>query len=350
MTGDYSRRQEISVGLFVLIAIAGLVYLSFRIGGGKPAQAVHYDLVFDSALGLQRDNVVTVAGVRVGLVDEISVDDGRARVRIAVAPDLVLYPDATAAVRARTLLGEKYVDLVPGKGPGEALRPGAVIDQTIPTVEIDQVIRGAEEVIGRVNRILPTFQTAVEKIDGLVRRSDVDATAKSLGDVLDETAHLIKSLGDLTKASGEDARVLLAELRQRSPQVLTRIEQAAERIDQLAVAVPTEEMAAAIRRAPQAVENADRALADLRVAVADLRRIAQQGTTIAGSLEKLLDRAEKIDEKTLREFMQVQGVRVNLTTDPNILRRIRELKYRELPTPLPAGEEGAASSLPAPLP
>lgn len=347
MTNEYSRRQEIAVGLFVLAAIAGLVFLSFRIGGGKPAAAASYDLIFDSALGLQRDNVVTVAGVRVGLVDAISVDNGRARVRVAVEPGLVLYPDASAAVRARTLLGEKYVDLVPGKGPGEPLRSGAVIDHTVPTIEIDQVIRGAEEVISRANRILPTFQAAVEKIDGLVRRSDVDATAKSLGDVLDEVARLVKSLGDLTKASGEDARVLLAELRQRSPQVLDRIEQTADRIDKLAAAVPTEEMADAIKRAPQAVGNADKALADLRVAVADLRRIAQQGTAIASSLEKLLARAESVDERSIREFMQVQGVRVNLTTDPTILRRIRELKNRELPAPLP-GEEGAAS-VPAPL-
>ncbi len=328
-----NRRQEIAVGLFVLLAIAGMVYLSFRLGGGRPAQAVTYDLVFDSALGLQQDNMVTVAGVRVGLVEDISVDGRRARVRVAVAPDLLLHQDATAAVRSRTLLGEKYIELLPGDPETPRLEPGTTIDETIPTIEIDHLIRGAEQAIASANAILPTFQAAMEKIDGLVRRSDVDSTVKSLSEVLDEGAQLIRGLSDLTRASGEDFKGLLAMLRKRGPGVLDRLDNTLERVDRLAAAVPTEALTQAIERAPQAVDNADRALADLRVAVADLRKVSRQGTQIAGMLERMLKKVDRIDEKTLREFIQVQGVRVNLTTDPTILRRIRELKFREMPLP-----------------
>jgi len=340
MDGDGARRQEIAVGVFVLAAIAGLVFLSFRIGGGRPPQASTYVLIFDSALGLQRDNIVTVAGVRVGVVEAITVDDGRARVDVAVNPGLALYQDATAAVRARTLLGEKYVELVPGTPGGARLAAGTVIEKTVPTVEIDQVIRGAGEVIARANDILPTLQAAVEKIDGLVRRSDVEATAKSLSEVLDETTALMRTLSALSRTSGDDLRTVLQLLRQRGPEILSRIESTAERVDRLAAAVPAEEMAEAIRRAPQAVDNADRALADLRVAVSDLRSMSREGAEIAQSLERLLTRLDKIDEKMLREFMQVQGVRVNLTTSPVIERRVRQLKNRELPPPLSEGEAG----------
>lgn len=335
MNEDNSRRQEIAVGLFVIAAIVGLVYLSFRIGGGKPAQARSYDLIFNSALGLQRDNMVTVAGVRVGLVEDISVYQRKARVRIAVTPDLEVHSDATAAVRARTLLGEKYVDFDPGSPEAPLLPSGSMIEKTVPTIEIDQVVRGAQEVIARANDILPTFQAAVEKIDGLVRRSDVDATAKSLSDVLDETAGLIKTLSRLSQDSGDDLRIVLSTLRQRGPEILSRLENTSERIDRLVAAVPTDAMAEAISRAPQAVDNADRALADLRVAVADLRSVSKKGSDIASSLERLLARLDAIDEKTVREFMQIQGVRVNLTTDPTILRRVRELKNRQMPVPIP---------------
>jgi len=341
MGEDRARRQEIAVGLFVIAAVAGLVYLSFRIGGGRPPRASSYVLLFDSALGLQRDNMVTVAGVRVGLVEAISVQEGRARVDVAVDPDLVLFRDATAAVRARTLLGEKYVELIPGSAESDHLPAGSVIGTTVPTVEIDQVIRGAQEVIARANDILPTLQAAVLKIDGLVRRSDVDATAKSLGDVLDETADLIKTLSSLSRSSGDDLKAVLQLLRNRGPEILTRIENTAERIDRLAAAVPAEEMAEAIRRAPQAVDNADRALADLRVAVSDLRSMSNEGADIAKKIDRLLSRLESVDEKTLREFMQVQGFRVNFAPSPTIERRVRELKNRELPAPLPDSEKQA---------
>lgn len=328
-----NRRQEIAVGLFVLLAVAGLVYLSFRLGGGRPAQAKTYDLLFDSALGLQRDNMVTVAGVRVGVVEDVRVDNEQARVRIAVQPELQVYTDASAALRARTLLGEKYIDLLPGKKGGSLLDPGATIANTEPTVEIDTLIRGAQEIIVRVNTILPTLQTAVEKIDGFVRQSDVDSTMRSLADVFNEATALLSTLTNLSKSSGEDFRLLLSSLRQNGPALLERLDATLVRIDRLAAAVPADAMAKAINAAPKAVNNADRALVDLRVALADLRAVSDRGSKIAGTLERLLHRLDSIDEKSIREFMQVQGFRVNLTANPTSMRRIRELQNRDAPLP-----------------
>lgn len=328
-----NRRQEIAVGIFVLLAITGLVYLSFRLGGGKPAQAKTYELLFDSALGLQRDNMVTVAGVRVGVVEDIRIDGKKARVRIAVQPSLKVFADASAALRARTLLGEKYIDLMTGTPGTERLKNGATLAHTEPTVEIDALIRGAQEIIVRVNTILPTLQTAVEKIDGFVRQSDVDSTMRSLSDVFNEMTTLLGTLTNLSKTSGEDFSTLLASLRQSTPALIERLDNTLSRIDKLAAAVPADSMAKAINAAPRAVNNADKALVDLRVALADMRDVSEKGAKISTTLQRLLNRLDAIDEKAIREFMQVQGFRVNLTANPTSMRRIRELQNHDTSKP-----------------
>ena len=328
-----NRRQEIAVGIFVLLAITGLVYLSFRLGGGKPAQAKTYELMFDSALGLQRDNMVTVAGVRVGVVEDISIDGEKARVRIAVQPSLKVFADASAALRARTLLGEKYIDLKAGTPGTTVLQSGARLAHTEPTVEIDALIRGAQEIIVRVNTILPTLQAAVEKIDGFVRQSDVDSTMRSLADVFNELTTLLNTLTDLSQNSGEDFRSLLSSLNHSMPALIERLDNTLSRIDKLAAAVPAESMAKAIKAAPAAVNNADKALVDLRVALADMRAVSEKGAKISTTLQRLLNRLDNIDEKAIREFMQVQGFRVNLTANPTSMRRIRELQNRDTSPP-----------------
>ena len=70
--------------------------------------------MLDSALGLYPDNPVTIAGVPIGVVEQVTVEGKQARVKIAIRPDMPLYSNAKAAVRARSLLGEKYIDLDPG--------------------------------------------------------------------------------------------------------------------------------------------------------------------------------------------------------------------------------------------
>ena len=105
---------QILLGALILITLSTLVWLSFRLASNAPANAVSYDLILDSALGLYPDNPVTIAGVPVGVVQSVAVEGMMARVKIALRPETLLHRNAKAAVRARSLLGEKYIDLDPG--------------------------------------------------------------------------------------------------------------------------------------------------------------------------------------------------------------------------------------------
>jgi len=105
------------VGVFVLIGLMAIGWLSLRIGGLSFSREGGLVLfaTFDDVGGLSRRSPVRIAGVRVGQVDSIELDeDLRARVVIDVQPDLELSIDTAAAIRTSGLLGDQFMSLEPG--------------------------------------------------------------------------------------------------------------------------------------------------------------------------------------------------------------------------------------------
>jgi phospholipid/cholesterol/gamma-HCH transport system substrate-binding protein len=118
-----------------------LGYLSIRLGKmevwGRPGYPVY--AVFSDIGGLRVGAPVVIAGVEVGRVDSIRLEDYEARVVLRIEPGLPLHVDAIASVKTRGLIGEKYVQISAG-GAEEILRPGDPIRQTEPAVDIESLI------------------------------------------------------------------------------------------------------------------------------------------------------------------------------------------------------------------
>jgi len=111
-----SISAEAKVGLFVLVALIILGYMSFRVGeqGFGMKKGYPVNVVFDDATGLEKDASVQIAGVEVGRVEDISLKNGKALVRLRITPEVKLEKDAEAKIKAYGILGDKYVDYRPG--------------------------------------------------------------------------------------------------------------------------------------------------------------------------------------------------------------------------------------------
>ena len=92
---------EIKVGLFVLIGIIILSYMSLKVGkfdfGKKKGYSI--DAYFDNVSGLNRDVPVEIAGIEVGSVDTIQLDKKRAKVTMKLNSDISITPDSRASIR-----------------------------------------------------------------------------------------------------------------------------------------------------------------------------------------------------------------------------------------------------------
>ena len=128
----FSISTEAKVGLFVLVAFIILGYMSFRVGehgfGLKKGYLVN--VVFDNATGLARDASVQIAGVEVGRVEEISLRNGKALVTMRMLPSVKLEKDVEAKIKSYGILGDKYVDIVPGTEGKAYIAAGGDITRT----------------------------------------------------------------------------------------------------------------------------------------------------------------------------------------------------------------------------
>jgi len=135
------RNLETAVGLFVLVGIACLAWLSIKLGKleimGGDYVPVHAE--FASVSGLKPGAGVEIAGVEIGKVDSIVLDDFRANVRMKIRRGIRLQEDTIASIRTRGLIGDKYVNLSPGASD-RLIPPGGKIRETESAVDLEELI------------------------------------------------------------------------------------------------------------------------------------------------------------------------------------------------------------------
>lgn len=133
---------EIAAGLFVLIGIFSLGYMSVKLGKleviGKQGYTVYAD--FERAGGLRTGATVEIAGVEIGRVREIALNnDYQARLELVINQGIQLQDDAIASIKTKGLIGEKYVQITPG-GSDRLIAPGGTIHDTEAAIDFEDLI------------------------------------------------------------------------------------------------------------------------------------------------------------------------------------------------------------------
>ena len=132
---------ETAVGLFVLLGICSLAWLSIKLGKleivGGDYVPVHAE--FASVSGLKKGVSVEIAGVDVGKVESITLNDYKADVLMKVRTGVRLPEDTIASIRTRGLIGDKYVSLSPGASD-RVIPPNGKIRDTESAVDMEQLI------------------------------------------------------------------------------------------------------------------------------------------------------------------------------------------------------------------
>ncbi len=143
-------RLELIVGAFVLVGIICLGYLSIKLGKLEVIGGDRYevDAQFDSASGLKPGATVEIAGVEVGRVKSIVLNQDRAIVRLVVQNGTKLYSDTIASIKTRGIIGEKFLALSPGGG-GDPLKAGDMIRDTESGLDLEELV--SQYVHGKVN-------------------------------------------------------------------------------------------------------------------------------------------------------------------------------------------------------
>jgi phospholipid/cholesterol/gamma-HCH transport system substrate-binding protein len=143
-------RVNLAVGIFVVIGILALSYLSVRLGRvsflGGGGYLVTVD--FPTIGGLKSGSAVEIAGVEVGRVESIGLSsDYQARVLLRIRPEVKLQEDAIASIKTKGLIGEKYIRISPG-GSERIVGPGGRLREVEPPVDLEELL--SKYIFGKV--------------------------------------------------------------------------------------------------------------------------------------------------------------------------------------------------------
>jgi phospholipid/cholesterol/gamma-HCH transport system substrate-binding protein len=132
---------ELSVGIFLLIGIFCLGYLSIKLARMEILGEGGYDIhaAFTNVGGLKKGASVVIAGVEVGRVKSIAMVDYEAKVILTLPNTLEIQEDAIASIKTKGLIGEKFIQITPG-GADEILKSGDRIRDTLPALDVEELI------------------------------------------------------------------------------------------------------------------------------------------------------------------------------------------------------------------
>jgi len=136
-------RMETIVGIFVIIGLLAVAYMTVKLGKVDLFGKNYYSLYaqFTSVSGLRVGSPVEILGIEVGRVEEMTIDSEKqiAVVELKIRKDIPVYNDAIASVKTSGLIGDKFIQIDPG-GSGDILKPGGMITETTSPLDIEELI------------------------------------------------------------------------------------------------------------------------------------------------------------------------------------------------------------------
>ena len=133
---------ELSVGAFVLLGAAAIVWFAVQAGAGAAIGGSTYEVNarFANIGGLKPGSQVVIAGVPVGRVEKIDLNSQYAAVvHLNVKQEVHLPSDTIASIKTSGLIGDKYIALAPGADSNN-LGPGGTITDTESAVDLESII------------------------------------------------------------------------------------------------------------------------------------------------------------------------------------------------------------------
>jgi phospholipid/cholesterol/gamma-HCH transport system substrate-binding protein len=198
--------KETKVGIFTVIVLLILAYFSVKVGKIHIFKQPSYTIsaYFKSANGISTGTEVTMAGIKIGTVEKIHLENGLARVYMAIKPEYKVYPQYVASIRSMSLLGESYISISPVSGEAPA--------QTKESLN-SEVIRSEISPQSMSALIMKFSKTAsdLEKVSESLKNSVGTKTGeKNIKDILHNVAMLSRNLNRLVYLNQENVNVIMS--------------------------------------------------------------------------------------------------------------------------------------------
>ncbi|KYG62082.1 MlaD family protein [Bdellovibrio bacteriovorus] len=198
---NWLRAAEFKVGLLVVVVGSLIAVMSMQVSDdpsylGRSKKAW---FLLPNAGGLVKNSAVRSAGIPVGVIKNISLQDGKARIDITVKSDVPLTTSASIEVKAQGILGDKHVEVYPGSPTDPPLEDNAQILIVRDGGSLDNLMTQVSEVTTSLKEVAKNLQEATSE-DG-TRRHVLGRIVKNIetltGDLAQMTTENKDKVGDI---------------------------------------------------------------------------------------------------------------------------------------------------------
>ncbi len=292
-------RYELGVGILVVVAGGLLVFLALEAGAIRRfgANTIPVTAILPDVAGLSEGAAVSIAGVPVGRVDKLHVDFDKAELDISLDGDAGIRKDARVALRARSVLGEKYVEIIPESRDAPLLVAGDQLVADHDALEIDQLVTRLGPMLDAVD---PESVKAVMASLSAAVKDDPERPKRMLADA-EIALHNVAVATTQLPALIADAHATLKAVRDTTADaqpLLIKLDGTVTRLDTLVASVPPDQVPALIDEVTAAVKDGRAVLVKL------------DGAT--GQATELLNRANGITRGDVLQVTQEEGVYIRL--------------------------------------
>lgn len=301
-------KLESKVGAFFIGTIVVLSVLIMRTEKleifGKPNERT-FRTEFPQVAGLNVQGHVRIAGVKVGNVKEIGVENGHAMIVFTVAEKFVLTKGAVASLSSIGILGEKYIELDPGKPSQEALPDGSTIPSKIG-VSLDNLM----ETLGAIGTDVKGITYALnQSIGGENGRQKIDEIVDNIRILTAEFRAMSQENHAAINNTMANVETISSELRDRLPKIAKQFEDLGKNLNDMV----------------------DQGKPELKGLMGDVRKLAQGFQATSENIRSITDKMNKGEGtigKLLNDDSTVQKLNAAVDNVNEMLGGIKNMDLR----------------------
>jgi phospholipid/cholesterol/gamma-HCH transport system substrate-binding protein len=279
---------EFKVGLFVLACLAIIGAMSFEVNNDPSAgtHAQHYDAILKDASGLVKSSNIKMAGIPVGIIKDIVLDKGNAKVIMSLQGNLHVSKDASIAIRPNGILGDKYLELNPGDPNGELLPKDSAITNVSDKGSLDAVMVQMAKIAADINIITQTLKAATT--------GEGDETSP-MGRIIHNIEDLSSDLKDITSENKEK----IAETIEKIHNIATNVDEFIGDDSEDGFKYNWKKMAKSLGRVDSILKNVDEITGKVNTGKGTIGRLINDETTVeeinhaVAGVNSFLDTASK---------------------------------------------------------
>ncbi len=322
--------------LLVAAVIAAVVMWRTMFRGQGGGDGYHLYAIFDDATGLVPRSRVVTAGIGIGEIERIRLENGHARVTIRVQGDVAMFRNATISKRSVSILGEFVLVVAPGDATTARMRDGDRITRVFEGTNTDAIMNNVAAITADIRRVTERLSNVVGNDNGQQQIADTIRNVSELTAAINRTVqqnaevvtHTLQSVDRITTQGGPEIQATLANLRvstDRLAQILGRDQpQDSNTVTETQEAIRN--VAAASRELRETLEHLNATTGAVDRGEGSLGRLVRDETLI----DEVQGTAEAINDVVgpIARLQTIVGLRSEYSFISNTLRSTVELRLQ----------------------